>query len=321
MPTYNVICIGSATVDHFLTVEQPLSSLRLGDKILVKSVQVYSGGGATNAGAALATLGLKVKILSKLGNDHDAGFIRKELQYYNVQNICCQHSRHSTDFSTIISSTKEKDRIIFVHKGASRDLHLTDFRHSQLRASWFYVGGLMGESFKTGKWLVRYAQEKRINVLFNPSLYVAKKGKKALGGILRRTTILVLNEEEAQALLGTKSTEINFLLTSLQRLGPETVVITNGSKKLFALHHQTIYSLPPPEVKVVHTAGAGDAFTAGLLAGLIKNYSFEDALRLGQVNASSVIQHIGCKNILLTEKEARKRMGKYRIKVEKKKLH
>ena len=84
---------------------------------------------------------------------------------------------------------------------------------------------------------------------------------------------------------------------------------------MYALHKDNIYSLVPPDVKVVHTAGAGDAFTSGLLAGIIKKYHFEKALQLGIVNSLYVIQHIGTKNKLLTIKEAHTAIKKYKPKV------
>lgn len=59
-------------------------------------------------------------------------------------------------------------------------------------------------------------------------------------------------------------------------------------------------------MKVVDTAGAGDICTSGFLTGIIKRYNFADALRLGQVNAESVVQYIGTKNKLLNENEAKK---------------
>ncbi|MFH1683237.1 MAG: carbohydrate kinase family protein, partial [Candidatus Woesearchaeota archaeon] len=86
-------------------------------------------------------------------------------------------------------------------------------------------------------------------------------------------------------------------------------------KKLFALAENKIYSLIPPDIKVIHTAGAGDAFTAGLLAGIIRNYSFEKALRIGQANASSVIQHLGTKNKLLTLKEAEQFIHQHKMRI------
>lgn len=315
MQKYDVLCAGSAAVDHFLTLDVPLSSVKLGDKVLVYSLEVHTGGGATNSAVALSLLGLKVKILSKLGRDHDGDLIEKELNSYKIRNLCLHRSRERTNFSVILSSTKEKDRVIYAYKGASQDLHASDFKNSELQPGWIYLASLLGDSFQIAKVLARYARKKKIPLLFNPSLYLAKKGKNYLRPILAATAILVLNLEEARALSGRLKAEPVKLLKELHLFGPRTVVITNGPKEMFALHEDYVYSLHPPLVPVVHTAGAGDAFTSGLLAGIIKNYSFEDALRLGQVNSTSVIQHLGTKNKLLREKEALRMMHKYKIKV------
>ena len=309
----DVLCVGSAVVDRFLQIDQPFSSIAAGDKVLVKSTELHTGGGATNSAAALSLLGLKVKMLTKLGRDHDAEFIVKEMKRYRAPNICRTRSTKKTDSSTIIFSEEEQDRIIFVQKGASQDLMSQDFHLSALNTRWIYLATLMGNSFQTAEILAKYAQKKKINLLFNPSFYLAKKGVRKLQKILRATTILVLNKEEAQALLGKTIPSLPTLLQKLHALGPKTVVITDGAKRMYALHQGKIYSLLPPRVKIVHTAGAGDAFTSGLLAGMIKSWPFADSLQLGQVNASSVIQQSGTKNKLLTEKEARLLMKKYKM--------
>lgn len=323
---YGVLCVGSATADNFLTIGQPLSKVKLGDKVLVKAIEKHSGGGATNSAAALTKLGLKVKVLTKLGNDHDADFVSKELKKYNIKNICMNRSRHNTDSATIISSLKEKDRVIYVHKGASTDLSVRDFKQFQLNTNWIYLASLMGKSFQVAKFLANH-KKKNTRLLFNPSLYLAKKGTNSLRTILKAADILVLNKEEAQALLQDSSEKISFLLKKLRKCGPKTVIITNGSNKMEAVTTETngkkrelIFSLTPPNVKIADTTGAGDAFTAGFLAGMIKNYSFEEALKLGQANSTSVIQHIGAKNKLLTEYEAEKLIKKYKIKVIKRKI-
>lgn len=310
---YDVLCLGSATLDNFLMIEQPFQSVRLGDKVLVKSMEKHSGGGATNAAAAFSKLGLKAKLLTKLGKDHDAEFILQELKQYKLKNICRHHSQQQTDFSTIITYGQNQDRIIYVHKGASQDLNVTDFKKSQLKADWIYLATLMGRSLQIVPEIVEYAKQKNIKILFNPSLYLAKKGQQ-LSSILKHVELLVLNKEEAQALLRSKK-DLKPLLLPLQQLGPHTVVITDGPRRMYALHQNQVYSLLPPKVKVVHTAGAGDAFTAGLLAGMIKGYSFAEALKLGQVNANSVIQHLGTKNKLLTEHEAKQLMSRVKVDV------
>ncbi|MBI2125512.1 carbohydrate kinase family protein [Candidatus Woesearchaeota archaeon] len=321
MSKYDVLCVGSATVDTFLTIEQSFSSLKLGDKVLVKSVDKRSGGGATNSASALAKLGLKVKTATKIGDDDDGNFILKELKADGVENISRSRSKQQTDLATIISSTKERDRIILVHKGASTDLSAKDIQSSKINCSWIYLATLTGKSQQTAYEIADIAKKKNIQLLFNPSLYLAQKGVKNLSPILQNTAVLVLNKEEAQALLKTSSSNFEYLLKELQKCGPQMVIVTDGRKGLYALYKNAMYSLTKtPDVKIVHTAGAGDAFTSGFLASLIKNYSFADALRLGQVNASSVIQHVGAKVGQLTETEAKVMMKKYKIKITEKEI-
>ena len=179
-------------------------------------------------------------MLTKLGEDHDAEFIAQEMNKYHVENICLHQSKHHTDFSTIMSSTKEKDRIIYTFKEASRDLESGDFKRQDLAAPWLYIGSVMGKSFQVASAIVKNTKS---SVLFNPSLYLAQKGKTFLSPILRKTKVLVLNLEEAQAVLANYSGKIEYLLLKLHRLGPEIVIITNGEKSVHALSQNIFYSL------------------------------------------------------------------------------
>ncbi|MCH7902878.1 hypothetical protein IIC68_03935, partial [archaeon] len=60
-----------------------------------------------------------------------------------------------------------------------------------------------------------------------------------------------------------------------------------------------VYTINPRKLKVVDKTGAGDAFSAGFVAGLIKNKPIDFSLKLGVKEAQSVIGHVGAKNDLL----------------------
>jgi sugar/nucleoside kinase (ribokinase family) len=47
--------------------------------------------------------------------------------------------------------------------------------------------------------------------------------------------------------------------------------------------------------RLVDTTGAGDLFAAGFLAGVARELSLEDSLRLGAICAAVVIQHYGAR--------------------------
>ncbi|MEY9996833.1 sugar/nucleoside kinase (ribokinase family) [Streptomyces sp. V4I8] len=53
------------------------------------------------------------------------------------------------------------------------------------------------------------------------------------------------------------------------------------------------HTVPAPRTTVVETVGAGDAFAAGFLAGLLRAETITNALRLGHITAASALQVTG----------------------------
>ena len=326
---YDVITVGSATVDvfaktHFSELikiidpkgETDLLAFPSGTKILIDDLEFTTGGGGTNTAVAFSRLGHKVGFIGKLGQGTNSDFIHKNLVKEKVD-LLCGHGNGNAGYS-IILDTLEHDRTILTHKGINDKLKIKDIPFGKLKAKWLYFSAMMGESFKTLEKLAEYAQKKKIKIAFNPSTYLAEKGKSYLKKILERTELLVLNLEEASLLVGKDSPEN--LLSKLKELGPKIVAITDGHNKLYAADNNHIYIAIPPPSKRVDTTGAGDAFAASFVSGLIRQNDIEFAIKLGITNAQSVISHYGAKNILLTYREAMNLMKKSKIKIHKKNL-
>ncbi len=316
---FEVVCIGSSTVDNFVSMQGSFSTIKRGVKILASDYMRHSGGGASNVAAALSKQGFKVGLITKLGNDEDADFLLDECEKFKVKVLNKKRSKHHTDNSTIVCSKKDKDRIIFVHKEASSDLNEQDISKTALKqAKWVYLSSLMGDSEKVMKKFMPYFRKNKINLFFNPSLYLAKQGARKLKPFLSVAKVLVLNKEEAQALLKDKRSSEERLCKKLHKLGPELVVITNCSRKAFAYDGMCMYSFLPPKVKVKELTGAGDAFNSGVLAGVLQGKGVEESLLLGQALASSVIQFRGTKHRLLSQRQAKQAVKKLRCKVQRK---
>jgi len=326
---YDVITVGSATVDvfaktHFSELikiidpkgESDLLAFPSGSKILIDDLEFTTGGGGTNTAVALSRLGHKVAFIGKLGQGTNSDFIHKDLAKEKID-LLCAHGKGNAGYSVILE-TLEHDRTILTHKGINDELKADDIPFRKLKAKWLYFGAMMGESFSTLEKIAEFAQKNKIKIAFNPSTYLAEKGKSHLKKILDRTELLVLNKEEASLLVGNDS--IQNLLLRLRELGPKIAVITDGQNELFVADDNCIYSAVPPQSKRIDTTGAGDAFAASFLSGLIRNKGIVFAIKLGIINAQSVISHYGAKNILLTYREAMKLMRKSRIKVKIRKI-
>jgi ribokinase len=316
---FDAITIGSATVDVFATIDKKFYDVKVGDKVLITDLKFETGGGGLNAGVGLARMGLKVAFLGKLGHDLNANKIMHELRKENVFFIHTKPSEKATSYSFIETSTKQPDRIIYTHKGASDDLHYSEV--PRLKTKWLYMATMLGDSFKTCEYIAGYCKKKEIHIMFNPSTYLAAQGKDYLKHILDATTILVLNRSEARLLLGTKSDHIDFLLASLHKLGPKIVIITDGPRGVHAYKGEYVYFIKPDKIKVISTTGAGDAFASGFLAGYIHHKDIAVALEFGLANAQSVIRYYGAKNRLLNYHQAIDDMHKHKRKVTERKLN
>ncbi|MEK6891790.1 MAG: carbohydrate kinase family protein [Nanoarchaeota archaeon] len=326
---YDVITVGSATVDvfaktHFSELikiidpkgETDLLAFPSGSKILIDDLEFTAGGGGTNTAVALSRLGHKVGFLGKLGEGTNSDFIHKNLMNEKID-LLCAHGKGNAGYSIILDAL-DHDRTILAYKGINDELKAEDIPFRKLKTKWFYFSAMMGESFHTLEKIAEFAQKNKIKIAFNPSTYLAEKGSRYLKNILSKTELLILNKEEAELLVGRDS--FDNLLVKLKRLGPKIAVITDGKNNLYVIDDLHIYSAFPPPVRIVDATGAGDAFASSFLCGLLKNKDTEFAIKLGIINAQSVVSHYGAKNILLSYKEAMKIMKKFRVKIIKKKI-
>ncbi|HIH42162.1 TPA: carbohydrate kinase family protein [Candidatus Woesearchaeota archaeon] len=322
---YDVIAIGSATIDVFLQTDKRYVRnnqikgnhveeycFPVGTKLLVRNLEFSTGGGGTNTSVAFSRLGLKTAYLGKLGNDNPAKVVLDALKAEkvdtslvviekearkNTKTSKIQKNSKKTGYSTIIDAEGE-DRTIFAFKGANDDLLFNELNLKKIKQTrWIYLGSMMGSSFNTAEKIAEFARKNCIPLAFNTSTYLAKKGLSYLKNILRCTTLFVLNKEEAELLTGKK--DVNLQLKMLHKIDIKYIAITDGSNPAHACDGEKIYTIYPRKVKIKETTGAGDAFAATFVAGILKTNNTKQALELALANSESVITHYGAKNLLL----------------------
>ena len=94
---------------------------------------------------------------------------------------------------------------------------------------------------------------------------------------LSLTDIFSPNEDEAMGMTGKSDPEA--ALAALSEICP-MVVMKRGRGGATVLDHGNRLDIPAPSVEVVDVTGAGDAFNAGFLFGMINDFSLEDSVRL-----------------------------------------
>jgi 1-phosphofructokinase len=103
-------------------------------------------------------------------------------------------------------------------------------------------------------------------------------------------TVLKVNDHELSRLLHRPIENEDDALTGareVHRRGVPNVVVTLGSEGAIAVTLDGEYRVRPPHIEVVSAVGAGDAFTSGLMCGLVRERDWVRALELGVAAGSA----------------------------------
>ncbi len=322
---FDVVTIGSATVDHFAdtdselikidtrTSHEELIAFPLGSKLLIKELNTTTGGGGTNTAVAFSRLGLNTAFLGKIGEDSAGDFVLQKLAREKVSFIGTRGGQ--TGFSVILNSI-EDDRSILAYKGANDHLGLNDVP-KQLDTRWLYISSMLEESFTT---VIAIVTNHQFNVAFNPSNYQAELGYTKLKPLIDKVSLLIMNREEACKFLGNDPStlpEVPELLAGMSHLPCQYLVITDGSRGAWVFdRQQSLHGLPRQDLRICETTGAGDAFAATFTAAIIRGESTHDALNLAMTNSESVLQYKGAKEKLLTWAELTQSANEARRQIE-----
>lgn len=306
----DVITFGTATHDVFLRSHdfKLLRSksgksgkgecLAFGSKIAIEGMESATGGGATNVAASLKQLGMRVGIVSRIGNDLYGDYILDDMRTRRIPvDRFVRDSQHATAHASILIM-HAGDRTVFVYRGASENLRAEDIAFSKLKATWFFLSSIR-KNLAVHKKIMAHAHKNNTFVAWNPGSLELSNSRKALAPLLKKAHVLFLNEEEARRLTGKVTTSRTKLLDALDAISPGINVITYGERGADISTPTERFHVEAKALKVVNTTGAGDAFGAGFVAGLIHSDDPRTAARVGVLNAISVIGVSGAKKGIL----------------------
>jgi ribokinase len=135
-------------------------------------------------------------------------------------------------------------------------------------------------------------------IMFNPGNLELQHTRKLLG-LLSDVDVLLVNKCEAQKIVEGKI--LTELLAKVKNYVPN-VIITDGNQGAIATDGKEVYRAGLYEdVKIKDSTGAGDAFGSGFLAAYADGKSFKDSLVFASANSTSVVQHVGSKDGILSK--------------------
>jgi 5-dehydro-2-deoxygluconokinase len=300
----------------------------------IKSFAAYVGGSPTNIAVGARRLGLKAAVLTALGDDPVADFILKFLRQEGVETQFIPR-KPGTRTSAVVLGIEPPDKFPLVYyrdNCADNQLSIDDVLQTPIpecRVFEFSGTGLSKEPSRSAN-LFAAEQAKAagatvvLDVDFRPNQW---HDARAFGVIVRSALSLVDvvlgTEDECKAVTLTDPAQVNVshsqisgarvsgdlagAVQAMQRRGPRVIVVKRGEKGATVFEaSKAAVDVPGFPVEVYNVLGAGDAFAAGFIYGLVKGWDYYKAARMGNAGGAIVVTRHGCANFMAYEEEALK---------------
>ncbi|GAB3537486.1 sugar kinase [Arthrobacter tecti] len=253
----------------------------------VPSLNVTIGGAESNVAIALKRLGAPVRWLGVVGEDSLGDLVERHLLGEGIQTLIHRRRHLSTGLMIKERRTTLAQRIWYYRAGsAGASLSPVDLPPSWIEdAAILHLTGITPALSKSARQTVTSAIERAksagtkivFDLNYRSSLWTHQEAKTVYQEIISRSDIVFAGENEADIATGRLATPEENIRT-LADLGPQEVIIKQGSAGCLASINGTLYDVPAIKVPIVDTVGAGDAFVAGYLADYLQGQDPEDRL-------------------------------------------
>lgn len=293
MKKFDVICLGDINLDILYYIDALPS---LGSESTASKMVISPGGAAANVATALARLGFKVGFIGALGKD-----IMGKLLYDNLarENVDVSNIVLKNEFSGVMSIavTGNGERTIMGFRGANRLLSPEDVKENYVTLSKaVFISGyaFLEEPQKSAALkAINLARRNNVKIFIDVCELLANYGSLKLSKVIGKISCMFLNLKEYKILFKGNVDDIERFL----RKHSEIIVVKMGGKGAEVLTSKFKIKVPVFNVKVIDTTGAGDAFDAGFIAGLLKGMSLKDSLILANALASWKCQGYGARHL------------------------
>ncbi|MCL2134914.1 MAG: carbohydrate kinase family protein [Candidatus Bathyarchaeota archaeon] len=300
MHKIDVIGFGALNVDTLLKVGRIAGPE---EESFIEGYTESCGGSAANTIVGLARLGRKVGFVGKVADDHEGklqvdNFISENV---NVDGII--RSKKGKSGTVLGFVDKKGARALYINPGENDTLESREINLEYIaQTSFLHISSFVGEKpFRAQKKLAGMLP-KSIKLSFDPGALYAQRGFSAIEPLIRSSYVFMPNSLELEQLTGEKDYRNGAKV--ILEMGVKIVAVKLGVKGCYVTDGQEQVTVEPFLVETVDTTGAGDAFDAGFLYGLLDNKNnLYECGRIGNFVASRSVTSRGARAGLPYQKD------------------
>lgn len=295
MSIRNIIITGSVAYDYLMTFPGRFRECILPDQIhqislsfLVDAMRKQRGGCAPNVAYSLALLGERPTVMATVGQDFSD--YRAWLDRAGVDTSAVVEIEDEFTSSFFVNTDLENNQIASFYAGAMAKADLLSFHNLDHDAVQLAI-----ISPNAPPAMHKYAcecQELGIPYIYDPSQQIVRLSSDELLNSMRGAKMLIVNEYEF-GLIKSKTGLSDEQVLAL----PETTIITRGEQGSMIHTDGDVLFVPvAPPVQVKEPTGAGDAYRAGIMKGMLRGYPWQTTGRIAALAATYVLEQYGTQN-------------------------
>lgn len=259
------------------------------------SIRIKPGGGGANQAAWLSKLGINVALAARVGGADKEAFCAHFRQMNIIPELSTDAALPSGVLLDIV--TPDGERSFLTDRSANLALSAGDLSARLLDGTQMLLlsgYAFIGESSRGAALsLLKAAKQRGVIIGIDPGsfAFLEEMGVDNFLHWTKGVQYFFPNEDEARVLTGSADTQ-----EQMKALGQfyDHVIIKRGAEgAVYGNKNGATLSLPSPQVKVIDTTGAGDAFAAGFVAAIMKGAAMETCLRQAIETGALAVQMIG----------------------------
>ncbi len=272
------------------------------DSVLdAKTFTRSTAGAEGNVAVAISRLGLRAHFYTHVGEDQLGTAV---LQDFLAEGVDVSAVKRVPEFTGTMVRNPGTTRPVdstYLRKGAAAstispdDIDLKVLRNSR----WVHATGITCAISTTACDAVKFALDKSrefdiprsLDLNIRRKLWSVSEARRALEPLARDLNLLIGGEDEYASVFG-ESDSLKAMALAESR-GCQNVIMTNAAQPIRYLINGEYGELTPPKVKAVDPVGSGDAFTGGVIAGLLGGISVLQAIEQGTISGARVASQFG----------------------------
>ncbi|MFS9434872.1 ribokinase [Citrobacter sp. C348] len=304
----NLVVLGSINADHILNLN---SFPTPGETVTGSHYQVAFGGKGANQAVAAGRSGANIAFIACTGDDDIGECVRKQLASDNIDIAPVSVISGEATGVALIFVNAEGENVIAIHAGANAALSpaLVEAQHDRIAQASALLMQLESpiESVLAA---AKIARRHNTTVALNPA-----PARELPDELLSLVDIITPNETEAEKLTGIRvenDEDAAKAALALHAKGIHTVLITLGSRGVWASVNGEGHRVPGFKVDAVDTIAAGDTFNGALITALLEETPLPEAIRFAHAAAAIAVTRKGAQPSVPWREEIEAFLGQQR---------